>query len=339
VGVSGAAELSAHASSCPRPAPQANNARVLTIDKFEHMRRMKEETTSEGDVTKAVGMKRVFDEVAKKAQPRAAAAAAAAASKRQAVGGRRADKEEQDPSQLSHYSTGAASGSFTSTAVPLQTRQTRARKSEDAIREEFYKTVRKKGYARLHTSHGDINIELHADLCPRACAAAVASCLAAVLTEIYLCGVCSCQEMLRRNGQVRELRAARQVGLLQQRGLPPLDRQVHDPGALCWCCSVAPIGAPCLNSGAHGDPIRAATPRARAAVVSATFHVFSTVAHTALGGAGQGELTRRGALRAGASVWEKTGDMPGYPLRVISTPTGILTWLRFPYVFENWHAQ
>jgi hypothetical protein len=51
---------------------------VLTIDKFEHMRRMKEETTSEGDVTKAVGMKRVFDEVAKKAQPRAAAAAAAA---------------------------------------------------------------------------------------------------------------------------------------------------------------------------------------------------------------------------------------------------------------------
>eukprot|EP01047_Picozoa_sp_COSAG01_P051215 COSAG01_NODE_5256_length_4381_cov_2.177487_7_plen_314_part_00 len=310
------------------PRTQANNARVLTIDKFEHMRRMKEETASEGDVTKAVGMKRVFDEVAKKAQPRAAAAAAAAAaSKRQAVGGRRADQEEQDPSQLSHYSTGAASGSFTSTAVPLQTRQTRARKSEDAIREEFYKTVRKKGYARLHTSHGDINIELHADLCPRACAAAVASFLAAVLAEIYLCGVCFCQEMLRRNGQVRELRAARQVGLLQQRGLPPLDRQVHDPGArLFWGCSVAPIGAPCLNSGAHGDPIRAATPRARAAVVSATFHLScSQRSQTALGGAGQGELTRRGASRAGVSVWEKTGDMPGYYLRVISTPAGILT--------------
>jgi hypothetical protein len=32
-------------------------------------------------------------------------------------------------------------------------------------------------------------------------AAAVASFLAAVLTEIYLCGVCSCQEMLRRNGR------------------------------------------------------------------------------------------------------------------------------------------
>jgi hypothetical protein len=32
-------------------------------------------------------------------------------------------------------------------------------------------------------------------------AAAVASFLAAVLTEIYLCGVCSCQEILRRNGR------------------------------------------------------------------------------------------------------------------------------------------
>jgi hypothetical protein len=30
-------------------------------------------------------------------------------------------------------------------------------------------------------------------------AAAVASFLAAVLTEIYLCSVCSCQEILRRN--------------------------------------------------------------------------------------------------------------------------------------------
>eukprot|EP01047_Picozoa_sp_COSAG01_P071938 COSAG01_NODE_11306_length_1962_cov_1.798175_1_plen_48_part_10 len=31
--------------------------------------------------------------------------------------------------------------------------------------------------------------------------ASVASFLAAVLTEIYLCNVCSCQEILRRNGR------------------------------------------------------------------------------------------------------------------------------------------
>eukprot|EP01047_Picozoa_sp_COSAG01_P077223 COSAG01_NODE_13832_length_1529_cov_1.267133_1_plen_73_part_00 len=32
-------------------------------------------------------------------------------------------------------------------------------------------------------------------------AASVASLLAAVLTDIYLCNVCSCQEILRRNGR------------------------------------------------------------------------------------------------------------------------------------------
>ena len=32
-------------------------------------------------------------------------------------------------------------------------------------------------------------------------AASVASFLAAVLTEIYLCDVCSCQQILRRNGR------------------------------------------------------------------------------------------------------------------------------------------
>jgi hypothetical protein len=45
-------------------------------------------------------------------------------------------------------------------------------------------------------------------------AAAVASILAAVLTEIYLCNVCSCQEMLRRNGrgQVRQVSGGGRAG-------------------------------------------------------------------------------------------------------------------------------
>jgi hypothetical protein len=38
-------------------------------------------------------------------------------------------------------------------------------------------------------------------LTPREGAAAVASFQAAVLTEIYLCDVCSCQEILRRHGR------------------------------------------------------------------------------------------------------------------------------------------
>jgi hypothetical protein len=36
---------------------------------------------------------------------------------------------------------------------------------------------------------------------------AVVSFLAAVLTEVYLCGACSCQEMLRRNGADRGAKA------------------------------------------------------------------------------------------------------------------------------------
>eukprot|EP01047_Picozoa_sp_COSAG01_P124838 COSAG01_NODE_53855_length_336_cov_0.831224_1_plen_90_part_10 len=37
-------------------------------------------------------------------------------------------------------------------------------------------------------------------------AAAVASSLVAVLTEIYLCGIYSCQEILRRNGRGQQRR-------------------------------------------------------------------------------------------------------------------------------------
>ena len=41
--------------------------------------------------------------------------------------------------------------------------------SQDAIRAEFYATVKKKSYCRMHTSLGDLNLELHCDQTPRAC--------------------------------------------------------------------------------------------------------------------------------------------------------------------------
>lgn len=31
------------------------------------------------------------------------------------------------------------------------------------------KNPKKKGYVQLHTTHGDLNIELHCDIAPRAC--------------------------------------------------------------------------------------------------------------------------------------------------------------------------
>ena len=61
-----------------------------------------------------------------------------------------------------HISTGAASKSFTSTVMPVSTKNERI-----MILQEL--RPNKKGYLRLHTSLGDINIELHCDLAPKTC--------------------------------------------------------------------------------------------------------------------------------------------------------------------------
>lgn len=64
--------------------------------------------------------------------------------------------------EKSKYTTGAASRSFTSTSYDPVT-----------INEFEYVKVEKnpvkKGYVQLHTTHGDLNIELHCDRTPRAC--------------------------------------------------------------------------------------------------------------------------------------------------------------------------
>ena len=58
--------------------------------------------------------------------------------------------------------TGAASRSFTSTAVKVVTKNERQK-----VRVE--RNPSKKGYMRLHTNLGDLNLELHCDLAPRTC--------------------------------------------------------------------------------------------------------------------------------------------------------------------------
>lgn len=62
----------------------------------------------------------------------------------------------------SQYTTGAASRSFTSTAYDPVTKN-----DFEYIKVE--KNPKKKGYVQLHTTHGDLNIELHCDITPRAC--------------------------------------------------------------------------------------------------------------------------------------------------------------------------
>jgi peptidyl-prolyl cis-trans isomerase-like protein 2 len=61
-----------------------------------------------------------------------------------------------------HTSTGAASKSFTSTAMPVATKNERTMVLQQLC-------PKKKGYLRLHTSLGDLNLELHCDLVPKTC--------------------------------------------------------------------------------------------------------------------------------------------------------------------------
>lgn len=62
----------------------------------------------------------------------------------------------------SRYTTGAASRSFTSTSYDPVTKN-----EFEYVQAE--RNPKKKGYIRMHTSHGDLNIELHCDITPRTC--------------------------------------------------------------------------------------------------------------------------------------------------------------------------
>ncbi|XP_020574806.1 peptidyl-prolyl cis-trans isomerase CYP65 [Phalaenopsis equestris] len=62
----------------------------------------------------------------------------------------------------SRFTTGAASRSFTSTSYDPVTKN-----EFEYIKVE--KNPKKKGYVQLHTTHGDLNVELHCDITPRAC--------------------------------------------------------------------------------------------------------------------------------------------------------------------------
>jgi peptidyl-prolyl cis-trans isomerase-like protein 2 len=69
----------------------------------------------------------------------------------------------------SRYTTGAASRSFTSTAFTPVT-------NNDFEYIKVEKNPKKKGYIQFHTTHGDLNIELHCDITPRTCENFVTHC-------------------------------------------------------------------------------------------------------------------------------------------------------------------
>eukprot|EP00850_Spirogloea_muscicola_P017473 SM000150S01732 [mRNA] locus=s150:222290:225887:- [translate_table: standard] len=76
--------------------------------------------------------------------------------------GERAPVEANSRLVKSQYTSGRTSRSFTSTAYDVVTET-----DYEMVRVE--KTPKKKGYLRMHTSMGDLNLELHCDLVPRAC--------------------------------------------------------------------------------------------------------------------------------------------------------------------------
>lgn len=76
------------------------------------------------------------------------------------------EKRARDHLNAAHYSTGAAAASLTSTVMLPTTKLEAAVLDEDAVR---YPRVKKKGYIRLVTTHGNLNLELFCDQVPKTC--------------------------------------------------------------------------------------------------------------------------------------------------------------------------
>lgn len=75
-------------------------------------------------------------------------------------------KRTADKFNAAHYSTGAVAASFTSTAMMPVSQIEAAIIDDDLVK---YERVKKKGYVRLNTNFGPLNLELYCDQTPRAC--------------------------------------------------------------------------------------------------------------------------------------------------------------------------
>uniref|UniRef100_A0A183TE67 PPIase cyclophilin-type domain-containing protein n=1 Tax=Schistocephalus solidus TaxID=70667 RepID=A0A183TE67_SCHSO len=72
----------------------------------------------------------------------------------------------RDAFNTAHYSTGKAAASLTSTVMEPNVLLEPAVLEDDVVR---YRYVKSKGYARLVTTHGNLNLELHCELTPKTC--------------------------------------------------------------------------------------------------------------------------------------------------------------------------
>jgi peptidyl-prolyl cis-trans isomerase-like protein 2 len=78
-------------------------------------------------------------------------------------------QKPSDPTSMATYSTGRVAASFTSTSLDPVTVTEAAVRDENEIRYTRIRNSKKKGYVRLVTNLGMINLELDCDLCPQTC--------------------------------------------------------------------------------------------------------------------------------------------------------------------------
>ncbi|KAF8410229.1 hypothetical protein HHK36_002752 [Tetracentron sinense] len=147
---------------------KAQNERAAALAAILASRsRIKEDSKSiENGEAKAIQSYSIVDAASASVHGRSATAAKAASSDKTAariamhMAGERAPVNAK--MVKSRFTTGAASRSFTSTSYDPVTKN-----DFEYIKVE--KNPKKKGYVQLHTTHGDLNIELHCDITPRAC--------------------------------------------------------------------------------------------------------------------------------------------------------------------------
>ena len=165
--------------------PSDSNKREM--EKFSHVREgLQVELKNEGNVRHNEATSRIMQQmaaskadgggssesyVAKPAKPpKAAKPSTSAIGTSQIAGG----GSSGVPAARWTQTTGAASQSLTSTAVPVETvNEIAALSQEEALRQRhaFVKARKEKGYAQIRFSgeHGLLNLELHCDVAPMAC--------------------------------------------------------------------------------------------------------------------------------------------------------------------------
>jgi len=129
-------------------------------------------------------------------------------------------KKEQEQAQQkekkrleAHYSTGRVMASFTSTSMSVVTKNEPALRDSTDVMYEAVKKGNKKGYARIVTNLGDLNLELHCDLVRNfpPSSSLVDMVMTLMITPFFFLD----------SPNLPQLHLVIQKGLLQRRGLPP----------------------------------------------------------------------------------------------------------------------